>query len=62
MIIVGKSFGFVDINIECKNILISANIGEYYHLSNRPNRDTKNIFVLAYPQLPTGSEICQSKT
>ena len=52
----GKSFGFMDIDIECKSISISADIAEAEKVSYIVQiQDTENIFVLAYPQPLTGS-------
>ena len=55
--LLGKLFGCVDINIECKNIPISVDmgvvwVGLYW--------DIKHVFVLAYPQPLTGSKIYQN--
>ena len=47
---VGKSFGCVDIDIECENISIHR------------IQVTKNVFVLVYTQPLSGSEIYQNKT
>ena len=48
----GKCFGCVDIDIECKNTSISADIGGNIVYQIDQIRDTENVFILAYPQLP----------
>ena len=58
----GKSFGFVHIDIECKNISISGDIGGLYCLPYSPNLGKQKRFILAYPELLTGSEIYQNNT
>ena len=60
-LLVGKSFSFVD--VECKNILISADIGRaeiVYEIVQI--WETENVLVLAYPEPLTGSELYQIKT
>ena len=58
--LLGKLFGCVDINIECKNIPILVDMGGvgvgwlYW--------DIKNVFVLAYPQPLTESKIYQNRS
>ena len=48
--VVGKSFGSVGINIECRNILILADTtGGNNVYQNSKIGHTKNVFVLAYP-------------
>ena len=53
----------MDINIKCKNISISADIGGGGNIVYRIDRiwDIENIFVLAYQLLLTGSEIYKNK-
>ena len=59
----GKSFGFVSIDIECKNISISGDIGGgSYCLPNSTNSGNRKCFILVFPEPLTGSEMNQNKT
>ena len=61
-LLVGKLCGCVNIDIECKNISISADIGDNIFYQIDRIWDTENIFVLGYLQPETESEIYQNKT
>ena len=58
----GKSFGFASIDIECKNISISGDIGGSYCLPNSTNSGNQKRFILVFPEPLTGSEMNQNKT
>ena len=56
-----KSFGCVGIEIESKNISISADIGGNIVYQIGRIRDTETIFLPAYPQMLTGRDIYPTK-
>ena len=59
----GKSFGFVDIDIARKNISISADIGGGWGiLSTKGSKSGIPETFLTYPQPLAGSQIYQNKT